>query len=373
MVRALCATAVLLLCAAHASGTTWIVDVNGTGHYITIGGAVGAVSSGDTLLVRPGTYTGSLNRYIDFGGKELVVRSTDGPATTVIDCQDAGIAFYLHSGELPEATVEGFTITNGQGPNGAAFFIDSSSSCTIRNCVISNCEATSGNGGGIFCDDNSHVCVYDTTFRDNWAVTYGGGAMIWGGSAIFRGCLFEANHGQITGGGLFVFWQADVLIDSCSFVSNTAYYYGGGVMFNQATGTIEDCTFYNNTAGSNGAGIYCHQCSPTVIRDIVSHSNVVAGIACSETAADPQISNCDVFANAGGDSLCGTYWNNLFEDPLYCDASAADLTVCSDSPCLPAGNPWGVTMGGIGQGCGPCGTGATDERASWGLIKALYE
>jgi len=334
---------------------------------------VGAVSSGDTLLVRPGTYTGSLNRYIDFGGKELVVRSSDGPGSTVIDCQEQGIAFYLHSQELPDAAVEGFTITNGSGSNGGAFLIDAGSSLTIRDCIILDCRASSGYGGGIFCDDESHVYVYDTTFKDNVAVNYGGGAMIWGGSATFQGCRFEANHGQTTGGGLFIFWGADALVDSCTFVSNTAAYYGGGIMFNQAAGTIEDCTFYSNSAVNNGgAGIYCHECSPTIVRNIISHSYFTEGIGCSETGADPQISNCNIFANAGGDSLCGTYWDNLFEDPLYCEAATGDFSLCADSPCLPGNNGWSVTIGGIGEGCGNCGTGLSSERASWGVIKALF-
>ena len=378
MLRALCTTAVLLLlCAVHAAASTWIVDVNGTGHYITIGGAVGAsaVASGDTLLVRPGTYTGSMNRWIDFAGKELVIRSSDGPASTVIDCEEQGTAFWFHSQELPDATVEGLTIANGRAPYGGAFFIEQESSCTVRDCVIQDCEATSGDGGGINCEDDSHVYVYNTTFKDNRAQSYGGGAMIWGGSAIFQGCHFEGNHGITTGGGLFIFWGADALIDSCTFVRNTAYYYGGGMMINQATAIVEDCTFFANTAGVGGSfrggGIYCHECSPTIVRNIISHSYYGNGIDCSE-AADPQISHCDIFANAHGDSLCGTHWDNLFEDPLYCDPTSEDLSLCEDSPCLPEGNDWGVTMGGIGQGCGPCGTGAANLEASWGLIKALF-
>src|SRR5215218_5371207 len=43
--------------------------------------AVGAAVSGDTILVCPGTYFGSIN----FAGKALAMRSVNGPATTILD------------------------------------------------------------------------------------------------------------------------------------------------------------------------------------------------------------------------------------------------------------------------------------------------
>ena len=53
-------------------------------------------------------------------------------------------------------------------------------------------------------------------------------------------------------------------------------------------------------------------------------------------------------------------------------AADGDLTLCSDSPCLPNNNGWAVTMGGLGQGCGDCGTGLPGEEISWTTIRAVF-
>lgn len=49
--------------------------------YATIQGAINASFAGDVIEVGPGVYTESLN----FGGRAITVRSTDGAATTVVD------------------------------------------------------------------------------------------------------------------------------------------------------------------------------------------------------------------------------------------------------------------------------------------------
>ena len=65
----------------------------------TIQAGLNAASHGDTVLVADGTYTGLNNKDLDFNGKAITVRSEDGPANCVIDCQDQGRGFYFHSGE----------------------------------------------------------------------------------------------------------------------------------------------------------------------------------------------------------------------------------------------------------------------------------
>jgi hypothetical protein len=71
---------------AACVAATWEVP----GHAGTIQGGINLASPGDTVLVHPGTYTGSGNKDPDFGGKELVLRSEPGPEVTIIDCEGAG-------------------------------------------------------------------------------------------------------------------------------------------------------------------------------------------------------------------------------------------------------------------------------------------
>ena len=83
--------------------------------------------------------------------------------------------------------------------------------------------------------------------------------------------------------------------------------------------------------------------------------------------------NC-FFENAGGDSLVsgGATRSNIFEDPLLCDYTGGDYTLCENSPCLTGNEPLGVAMGAYANapGCGPCSSPVS--VTSWGAIKALY-
>jgi hypothetical protein len=74
---------------------------------------INAAGDGDTVLVAAGTYTGTGNRRLDFGGKAITVRSESGPESCIIDCEQSSAAFYLQSGEGSAAVVRGFSITNG--------------------------------------------------------------------------------------------------------------------------------------------------------------------------------------------------------------------------------------------------------------------
>jgi hypothetical protein len=301
-----------------------------------------------------------------------------GPDVTVIDCEDQGRAFYLHSGEWSSALIEGFTITNGYADEGGGVFLTDNSSCTIRNCIIEDCSTTLDcwtGGGGICCRIDSHAYMYDCTLRGNWTHMFGGGALFMSGSEpTIDGCLFESNSAGISAGGLYVYYDSDVVMIGCTFVGNVADAHGGGLLVSQATCGVNDCTFYANTAGNLGGGICCYESALAVYQTVVSHSTDGEGIACASLTypTDLQIHYCDIFGNADGDSLCGTYSNNLFVDPLYCDAAAGDLSLCADSPCLPDNNDWSLLIGGIGEGCSNCGTGLPGQETTWGAIKSLY-
>ena len=72
--------------AAHAASIH--VDPFGTGDYPNIQAAITAASSGDTVALARGVYTGGGNRDVDFLGKQVVLRSIDGdPSGCVINSQ----------------------------------------------------------------------------------------------------------------------------------------------------------------------------------------------------------------------------------------------------------------------------------------------
>ncbi len=98
--------------------------------------AIDASADQAIINVIDGTYTGLGNRDIDFYGKAITLRSLNGPANCIIDCEGLGRGFDFHSGETQQTIVDGFTVTNGQADSGGAVRCLNSSP-QIKNCVIS--------------------------------------------------------------------------------------------------------------------------------------------------------------------------------------------------------------------------------------------
>ena len=89
------------------------------GEQPTIQAGIDFAVSGDIVLVADGTYTGAMNKNLDFNGKAIIVISKNGPENTIIDCQGNGRGFNFHSSEGQDSVVSGFTIKNGAA-DGAA-------------------------------------------------------------------------------------------------------------------------------------------------------------------------------------------------------------------------------------------------------------
>ncbi|MBA4319428.1 MAG: hypothetical protein C0412_13590, partial [Flavobacterium sp.] len=111
--------------------------------YSTIQLAINAAQTGDTVLVSAGTYAGTGNRNITLLGKNVVVKSQNGPMVTIIDCEFQDRAFLVNQGESSSMVIEGFSIRNGNPTSapldyGAAIFVAGNSGMTLRSCIIEN-------------------------------------------------------------------------------------------------------------------------------------------------------------------------------------------------------------------------------------------
>jgi hypothetical protein len=159
----------------------------------TVQAGINAASDGDTVLVSAGTYTGLGNRDLDFGGKAIILKSTGGALSTVIDCEGLGRGFHFHSGEIATSAVMGFTITNGQADYGGAIQFEHSHP-QIWDCTISNNNATE-KGGGVYAYVSNLVFVDCSISNNNDPNTMG----VWMeyGSAKIRGVIQIGSNGWL--------------------------------------------------------------------------------------------------------------------------------------------------------------------------------
>lgn len=416
------AIAVILLCtllASVAQAATYTVDNGGGGDYLTIQEGVTAASESDTVLVMQGTYTGTGNRDLDFGTKNIVLKSDAGPDFTTIDLENAlgHRAFQFNSsGQDTSCVIDGFTITNcltdnAHGGSGAAVYMAHSSPKFI-NMIFSNCDSTDVPGGAIYmlsvgspvfrhvrfenchaasnygggairCESAYAPLFYDVTFENNTVDGYGrGGAMTmtYVTAASFRRVTFVGNT-STNGAGALDLQNSPATLTLVTFARNHGGA-GGAIFCYRCNPTIIASTFFANSANGNGGTLYCQGSGPVIRQCVFSHTGWTApGGAEQPASGRGDAFYCDAesyidllqvcsFGNEGGDGLCGIEPGGhvISEHPRYCDMLTDDLTLSSDSPCLPAGNVWGATLGAWGEGC----SNPAVEATSWGRIKALH-
>jgi len=359
---------------------TILVDAAGGGDYVTIEAGINASSEGDTVLVAPGIYFGDGNRDLDFEGVNITLRAASARDSTVIDCGAEGRAFLFENGEDGSSVIDGFIIKNGRAAKGGAIRCDSATP-TIRNVIFRSNHATQS-GGAIYLDGSSPA-ISDVSFFSNAATQGSGGAIFCldsspsiesiacvgneAGSGGAIACVFSSpaishasfigNHASAAGGALYAAGsderRAEPSIANATLIANSAWR-GAGMSLNDADPSLTRVTFVRNDA-ARGGGIYCENgCEPSIARTIIAFSNGGAGLECGG-GDNPTTTRSCIFGNSGGDALCGTYSENLFVDPLFCDMNEGDVSLCENSQCLAENNTWSVQIGALGSGCADCG------------------
>ncbi|MCP4545671.1 MAG: hypothetical protein GY835_04280 [bacterium] len=235
-------------------GPVWTIDdVNGSDYgdgspgnplkRIQMGMNVAA--AGDTVLVKPGVYSGIMNNELKAYGKDFVLKGDGALGDIVIDGQGSDQLLLLNGGEGPGCSIENFVLRNGfDNVGGGAAFIDESSpsfvGCRFENCTVDPNLVT--DGGAVW--SNGDASFTDCVFQNNTSLYNGGAIHAAGGTLTLTLCDFIQN-GSDLGGAVSAESSSTLNVDNTTFSGNSAESMGGAV-YVQGQGEFDACLFTDN-------------------------------------------------------------------------------------------------------------------------------
>ncbi len=316
--------------------------------YATISEAFAAANAFDSVMLRPGVYSGPGFIGLSLPNRPITLYSESGPAVTVLDAAgDRNYFLKADNGADSLTVIRGISFINAD----STAVILYNSAPIIANCVF-NGNQTDGKGTAISLYYSNLPIIRNCTFESNIS-SWCGGALSFDRSETpkVQDCRFVANQAPYGGAAISVY--SDVTFTRCLFQYNSASG-DGAASYNQNSGIhrFDNCTFYAN--GGTSA-------SSSVIRALenvyISNSIITAttlGRAINASGGPVSLSCTDIYGNANGD------WTSDIEaqqhidgnfslDPLICDQSLASIP--ETSPCAPANNSCGVLIGAGTVGC----------------------
>jgi hypothetical protein len=340
------------------------------GDYATIQEAIDHAARGQEIIVGPGMYFES----IDLKGKQVIVRSEEGPEATIIDgsrpaSADSGSVVLFAQGEGPLTVLEGFTVRGGSGTRtmedrrkGGGIFCANGSSPSIRGNIIESNTVTGVycEGGGIACEDGASPLIDRNIIRSN---TVDGEEGFGGGLSCGEYCapliqdnLIEGNSASVAGGGIFCGEDSRTAIRRNRIERNSAFSHGGGVW--SAGGDESELvgnTFSGNLAALGG-GVYFFRSHASLRSNTLTANRALygGGAVCAVSSSSPTILHCilwndepnEISVESGNPSV--TYcdieegWageGNFDVPPSFLMPLWNDYRLLWESPCIDAGHP----------------------------------
>ena len=314
----------------------------------SIQAGINAAVAGDTVLVAPGTYFENIN----FNGKPILVTSSAGPTTTIIDGARLGPVVTFSTGETLASMLSGFTLQNGQSNTasqdaGGGIFIYFASPTIRNNHIFENVACVAGGGIEIAFGDPL-ITQNKIANNSQSGCSEGAGAGIGViGTAPQPGVLQIINNIILDnvatggfGGGIYMFQPGKFILQNNVIAENVASgaspSQGGGVYINaeEAVNIVQNVV-YGNTA-DQGAGLYVGFGTTSILAN-----NTVANNNSTLNGSALFVTGVDNLASITNNLLIGADGQNA----VYCDA------IVSQPPIFTANDAYALNGTGMQGTC----------------------
>jgi len=364
--------AIWLIASASSAAAGTIIHV--PADQPTIQAAINVATNGDTVLVAPGTYAENVN----FLGKAITVRSSNGAKATIIDgAQKDSVVTFNHS-ETSKSVLKGFTVQNGSAHEGGGISVENSSP-TIANNTITHNGACNGSGigvgfgspiirknkivfniestceglggGGVSLRGPASAQILNNTISDNFmrGADGGGIALFAAGTPLIQGNLIRNNHSNLNGGGIVMSNQSDANIIENVITKNSASR-GGGIYWQVPSGTrgpllVNNTLVANDSSSTQGSEIFAggFDINALVINTIIVGKSGQTAFFCDNIndLNPPGMRFNDVY-NPSGSTYGGICTDptgsngNISADPLF--TSHTNFRLMAGSPAIDVGD-----------------------------------
>ena len=239
-----------------------------------------------------------------------------------------GVSCYGNGLTFTRCVIKGNRSTGEMNEGGG---IEIYGAVTLIDCDISENDAGYGNGGNVYCGEDSDAALVNCTITDSVA---GCGVYCDECSPRFTGCKIAGNVYGIN------CYRADPVFASCEVTGHSTNWNASAVYSRRDSAPVfTNCTFTGNqTSDPDGAAVYVTD------SDLTFNNCILWGDSPAEISVESGTVKVNYSCVQGGWTGAG----NIDLDPLFVDPLGPDglvgtpddnLRLQTDSPCLDTGDP----------------------------------